>query len=192
MKMENGSWETGTACGKRLSSWTAVALHRFCHRIATTLPSSKAPAAVAPKRRFGAPRRRKGWRSPKPGGGSFVPFGFGTKIRVHPRIAAWPPRGFTPCSAVVDAFCRRIDFMKMENGSWEMAGTSRRDVRTDGWASRSRQTTASFLWQWNVLQLSVGRASSRAGLGAPKRSGGGSSVASPHQTVPLPIFCWLC
>jgi hypothetical protein len=30
----------------------------------------KAPAAVAPKRRFGAPRTRKDWRSPKPGGSS--------------------------------------------------------------------------------------------------------------------------
>jgi len=30
---------------------------------------SKAPAAVAPERRYGAPRRRKGWGSPKPGGG---------------------------------------------------------------------------------------------------------------------------
>jgi hypothetical protein len=27
-------------------------------------PASKAPAAVAPKRRYGAPRRRKGWRTP--------------------------------------------------------------------------------------------------------------------------------
>jgi hypothetical protein len=31
--------------------------------------------------------------------------------------------------------------------------------------------------------LPVGRAPSRAGLGAPKRSGGGSSVASPHPIV---------
>jgi O-6-methylguanine DNA methyltransferase len=28
----------------------------------------KAPATVAPERRYGAPRRRKGWRSPKPDG----------------------------------------------------------------------------------------------------------------------------
>jgi len=34
----------------------------------TAMGVSKAPAAVAPKRRCGAPRRRKGWRSPKPGG----------------------------------------------------------------------------------------------------------------------------
>jgi hypothetical protein len=36
--------------------------------------------------------------------------------------------------------------------------------------------------------VSVGRASSRAGLGAPKQSGGGSSVASPHQNESLPDF----
>jgi hypothetical protein len=37
-----------------------------------------------------------------------------------------------------------------------------------------------------ILQLSVGQAYSRAGLGAAKRNGDGSSVASPHQTVPPP------
>jgi hypothetical protein len=26
---------------------------------------------------------------------------FCKNIRVHPRIAAWPPRGFTPCSPAV-------------------------------------------------------------------------------------------
>src|SRR5436189_890065 len=31
---------------------------------------AKAPAAVAPKRRYGAPRRREDWRTPKPGGSS--------------------------------------------------------------------------------------------------------------------------
>jgi hypothetical protein len=29
-------------------------------------------------------------------------------IRVYPRIAAWPPRGFTPCPSVVKKFSGRI------------------------------------------------------------------------------------
>jgi hypothetical protein len=42
----------------------------------------------------------------------------------------------------------------------------------------SRQVAIQF-------QFSVGRASPRAGLGAAKQSGDGSSVASPRQTVPV-------
>src|SRR5258708_607248 len=45
----------------------------FFQRFPSTLPgvarfpgaAPKAPAAVAPKRRYGAPRRRKGWRTPR-------------------------------------------------------------------------------------------------------------------------------
>ena len=51
-------------------AWSAVALHRFYHRIATAFPSSKAP---------------EGWRSPKPGGSSHGSWKASpeTKIRVH-------------------------------------------------------------------------------------------------------------
>jgi O-6-methylguanine DNA methyltransferase len=44
---------------------------------------SKAPAAIAPERRFGAPRRRKDWRSPKPGGhpdGSLIEMSIATPL----------------------------------------------------------------------------------------------------------------
>ncbi len=34
-------------------------------------------------------------------------------IRVNPRIAAWPPRGFTPCPSVVDAFRERAVFVTL-------------------------------------------------------------------------------
>jgi len=60
----------------------------------------------APKFAFGraAGSRRRAvaalWRAAKAEGLPALPVN-PYFIRVHPRIAAWPPRGFTPCSSVV-------------------------------------------------------------------------------------------
>jgi O-6-methylguanine DNA methyltransferase len=70
-----------------------LGLRRPSTAFATPHPS-KAPAAIAPERRFGAPRRRKGWRSPKPGGnpdGSWMEMSMATKA--GPFLARYSEKG---------------------------------------------------------------------------------------------------
>ncbi|MGA2240424.1 MAG: dihydrofolate reductase family protein [Verrucomicrobiota bacterium] len=102
---------------------------------------------------------------------------------------------------------------RMEDGRWKMAKPIRRiildsmartplkaKVANDRFAalttivaskSAPKNRVAALARRVNVLVApiqKVGRASPRAGLGVAKRSGDGSSVASPHQHVKLP---WL-
>jgi hypothetical protein len=42
-----------------------IGTQKFMRKFAGVSSACKAPAAVAPKRRYGAPRRQKGWRSPR-------------------------------------------------------------------------------------------------------------------------------
>ena len=95
------SWTTAVLC--RFHSRTVVqrwSKLRFLTRLRT---QSKAPAAVAPKRCYGAPRRREDWRSPKPGGvfpshpgyRLFFAQAQRAKLRNRPTLCAARPSGFT-------------------------------------------------------------------------------------------------
>jgi hypothetical protein len=62
-------------CGNKASAWhTPQGASAHCPRIFASQSRGKAVAAAAPKRRFGAPRRREDYRTPKPRGNNGAAF----------------------------------------------------------------------------------------------------------------------
>jgi hypothetical protein len=86
------------AQGKRLPFWSAVVLHRFYHRIATAIPSSKAP---------------EGWRSPKPGGSSHGSWKASPETKIRAYLLASAKLCEAGCQSVVEKF-RCYDFKKRQ------------------------------------------------------------------------------
>jgi hypothetical protein len=84
------------------SSGAATGFIRSRGNLADISSACKAPAAVAPKRRYGAPRRRKGWRSPRR-------FAYFRNHRVAHSVLECPPSAvlLRPSSAV--ALLRRME-----------------------------------------------------------------------------------
>jgi hypothetical protein len=69
----------------------------------------KAPAAVAPKRRSGAPRRRKDWRSPR----RFARFGGHWKT--HQRLGLrWPSTAFDSMLSMAEPVAGRMEKFRAE------------------------------------------------------------------------------